>query len=178
MHVIYLSLGSNIGDRARNIDQAITRIQDAGVTIKKRSALYLTEPLELREQEWFLNCAVEAETELPAVELLHALQRIEQEAGRQRVIRSGPRTLDIDLLLFDSDILHGPELEIPHPRMADRRFVLVPLNEIAPTLLHPELHCTIADMLAETEDRSAVRSWMGLTTPGTDAIGGIPRNRQ
>lgn len=160
MHTVYLSLGSNIGDRAGNIERAVARVEDAGIRITKRSALYLTEPLELREQEWFLNCAVEAETELSAVELLHVLQRIEQEAGRQRLIRSGPRTLDIDLLLFDSDILHGPELDMPHPRMAVRRFVLVPLNEIAPSLVHPELHRTIAELLAETADRGEVRQWV------------------
>jgi 2-amino-4-hydroxy-6-hydroxymethyldihydropteridine diphosphokinase len=159
MHLIYLSLGSNIGDRARNIGQAIARIQDAGIRVKKRSALYLTEPLELREQEWFLNCAVEAETELPALELLHTLQRIEQDAGRQRFIRSGPRTLDIDLLLFDSDVVDGPELDIPHPRMPARRFVLAPLSEIAPGLVHPELHRTISELLAETADHSAVERW-------------------
>jgi len=160
MHVIYLSLGSNIGDRTENIEHALTRLQHAGVKVTKRSTLYLTEPLELREQEWFLNCAVEAETELPAIELLHVLQHIEQEAGRQRLVRSGPRTLDIDLLLFDSDILHGQELDIPHPRMTIRRFVLVPLNEIAPAFRHPELHRTIAELLAETADRSNVHRWV------------------
>jgi 2-amino-4-hydroxy-6-hydroxymethyldihydropteridine diphosphokinase len=178
MHVIYLSLGSNVGDRARNINRAIARIQDAGIRIKKRSALYLTEPLELREQEWFLNCALQAETELPALELLHALQRVEQEAGRQRLIRSGPRTLDIDLLLFDSDVRRGPELEIPHPRMAGRRFVLVPLNEIAPTLIHPELHCAIADLLAKSVDRSAVERWTGTTQIVADQINGMARRRK
>jgi 2-amino-4-hydroxy-6-hydroxymethyldihydropteridine diphosphokinase len=158
-HTVYLSLGSNLGDRRAQMEDALARLETERVRIVKRSSLYETEPVEVTDQPWFLNCAVEAQTELAPRDLLDAIDRIEQQLGRERAIARGPRTIDIDVLLYDAITLHTPQLEIPHPRMAQRRFVLMPLAEIAPSLMHPTSQRTIADLLAACEDRSEVRLW-------------------
>lgn len=159
IHKVYLSLGSNLGDRALQIKKALKRLEEEGVRITRRSSMYETEPVEFHKQGWFLNCAVEAETELTPKQLLRVIRNIEKDLGRKRVIRAGPRTLDIDILIYDDVLIRGEELEIPHPRMAQRRFVLIPMAEIAPTLRHPELHLTMAQLLAATSDRSQVLPW-------------------
>jgi 2-amino-4-hydroxy-6-hydroxymethyldihydropteridine diphosphokinase len=156
---IYLSLGSNIGDRAGNIARAIEALGAHGIRLTRESSLYETEPLELREQPWFLNCVVEAETDLMPRQLVNALLEIEREMGRTRRVPKGPRVIDIDILFFGASALSTPELEIPHPRMAERRFVLVPFAEIAPEARHPVLKKTVAELLAETPDHSEVRLW-------------------
>jgi 2-amino-4-hydroxy-6-hydroxymethyldihydropteridine diphosphokinase len=158
-HTVYLSLGSNLGDRRAQMEDALARLETERVRIVKRSSLYETEPVEVTDQPWFLNCAVEAQTELAPRDLLDAIDRIEQQLGRERAIARGPRTIDIDVLLYDAITLHTPQLEIPHPRMAQRRFVLMPLAEIAPSLMHPTSQRTIADLLAACDDRSEVRLW-------------------
>jgi 2-amino-4-hydroxy-6-hydroxymethyldihydropteridine diphosphokinase len=128
-----------------------------GVRVTRVSSLYETEPVEMREQPWFLNCVVEAETDLLPQELMDALLEIERGMGRERRAPKGPRLIDMDILLYGSSVVKTPGLEIPHPRMAERRFVLVPFAEIAPGVRHPVFKKTIAELLAETPDRSQVR---------------------
>ena len=153
-----------MGDRAGNIARAIAAVRQRGVRVTQESSLYETEPLEIREQPWFLNCAIAAETELSPERLMEVLLAIEREMGRERTVPKGPRLIDIDILLYGSDIVREPRLEIPHPRMAERKFVLVPLAEIAGEVNHPVAMMTIAEMLEATADRSAVRKWPGGNT--------------
>jgi 2-amino-4-hydroxy-6-hydroxymethyldihydropteridine diphosphokinase len=159
MKPIYLSLGSNVGDRAAHLASAVDALAAAGIRTLRQSSLYLTEPVGGIDQRPFLNCALAAETALMPLELLRRLQQIEWALGRRRRVAMGPRPIDIDILFYGTSIIHTPELVIPHPRLADRRFVLVPLNEIAPELRHPVLQRSVAELLAATSDHSLVRPW-------------------
>ena len=158
-HLIYLSLGSNLGDRAANLEGAMDALGERGVSVLRRSALYETEPVDFLAQPWFLNCVVEAETILPPANLLEVLQEVERGMGSLKLIPKGPRLIDLDILLYDARVVSSPGVEIPHPRMAGRRFVLVPLAELAPALVHPVLQVSIEKLLALTLDKSIVRIW-------------------
>ncbi|HYL84799.1 MAG TPA: 2-amino-4-hydroxy-6-hydroxymethyldihydropteridine diphosphokinase [Candidatus Angelobacter sp.] len=154
---VYLSLGSNVGDREKNLRAAIAELPHAGVAVTKVSSFYETEPVDLREQPWFLNCVVEGETHFDAVMLLPALREIETKMGSKKLVPKGPRLIDLDILLYGDETIHTYELQVPHPRMHLRRFVLVPLAEIAPNLRHASWNATVKDLLAETPDQSQVR---------------------
>jgi 2-amino-4-hydroxy-6-hydroxymethyldihydropteridine diphosphokinase len=157
--LVYIGLGSNVGDRAAMLARATEEMKRAGLRVLRRSSLYETEPVGGPPQPWFLNAVVEAETELTPQRVLHALQEIEQAMGRQRSVACGPRTLDLDILFDGESVMRSGELEVPHPRLAQRRFVLAPLAELAPQLIHPVLHKTVAELLAETSDGAQVRLW-------------------
>jgi 2-amino-4-hydroxy-6-hydroxymethyldihydropteridine diphosphokinase len=159
MATTYLSLGSNKGDRAHYIARAIQALGANGIKVMRHSCLYETEPVETTSKAWFLNCVIEAETELFPPQLMHTLLDIERSLGRRRRVLRGPRFIDMDILLYDDDVVSNGQLEIPHPRMAQRRFVLVPFAEIAPEARHPVLKKSIAELLEETSDRSEVRSY-------------------
>ncbi len=154
---VYLSLGSNVGEREANLRAAIAALPAAGVRVTRVSALYDTEPVDYLEQGWFLNCVVEGETEKAATELLRSLREIESRMGSKKLVAKGPRLIDMDILLYGLETLETPELQVPHPRMHLRRFVLVPLAEIAPGLKHPSWNGTAEDLLARVADRSEVR---------------------
>jgi 2-amino-4-hydroxy-6-hydroxymethyldihydropteridine diphosphokinase len=121
------------------------------------SSLYETEPVDYREQPWFLNCVVAGETEIAAEELLRALREIETRMGSKKEFAKGPRLLDIDILLYGDEMIESPELQVPHPRMLERRFVLEPLVEIAPELRHPTWNGTARERLTCTSDQSQIR---------------------
>jgi 2-amino-4-hydroxy-6-hydroxymethyldihydropteridine diphosphokinase len=156
-HAVYLSLGSNIGDRDQNLNDAIAALVDAEVEVRRVSSIYETEPVDLREQPWFLNCVVEAQTKLTPLDLLHAVRAIEARMGSEKLVVKGPRLIDLDILLYGDKTIDTPELQVPHPRMHLRRFVLAPLAEIAPRARHPRLGQSAAEMLASTADKSQVR---------------------
>ena len=144
--IVYLSLGSNLGDRQTNLRNAIGRLLELGDVLEV-SSLYETEPVEFTEQPWFLNCAAAVRTELIPREFLAGILDIERSMGRQRTQPKGPRLIDIDILLFGPAHLNTPTLTVPHPAMAQRRFVLEPLAEIAPDVKVPLLKQTVLELL-------------------------------
>src|SRR5258708_8282759 len=154
---VYLSLGSNVGDREENLRAAIAALGDAGVRVTRVSWFYETEPVDFLEQAWFLNCAVEGETEVAALELLQALRGIELRMGSKKLVPKGPRRIDMDILLYSSETIDTPELQVPHPRMHLRRFLPVRLAQISPDIMHPALKTTVAQLLERTPDLSTVR---------------------
>ncbi|MGO9258293.1 MAG: 2-amino-4-hydroxy-6-hydroxymethyldihydropteridine diphosphokinase [Bryobacteraceae bacterium] len=152
MKTIYLSLGSNVGDRQANLRAALERLAAPDLRVVRVSPVYETEPVDappgIPEQRWFLNLAAEAETDLFPMQLLARTQKIERALGRVRTVRNGPRSIDIDILLYAKAVVRSARLEIPHPRMHERRFVLAPLADLAPELRHPVTHKTVREMLA------------------------------
>jgi 2-amino-4-hydroxy-6-hydroxymethyldihydropteridine diphosphokinase len=144
----YLSLGSNMGDREASLREAIQRLGHNAGKVKQVSSFYETEPREFTAQAWFVNAAVELETQLSPRELLDAVLAVERAMGRERTQWKGPRNIDIDILLYGSEIIDLPGLRIPHPAMHERRFVLVPLLEIAPESFHPALLRPLQTLLA------------------------------
>jgi 2-amino-4-hydroxy-6-hydroxymethyldihydropteridine diphosphokinase len=154
--LVYLSLGSNVGDRAANLNAAIARLGAFGEVVAV-SSFYETEPVEFAAQPWFLNCAVKLDTEKMPKQLLAAILDLEQEMGRRRVQKSGPRSIDIDILLFGNSIVDTQGLTVPHPAMHQRRFVLEPLAEIAPEVRHPVFKRTIRELRDALPPGQAVR---------------------
>jgi 2-amino-4-hydroxy-6-hydroxymethyldihydropteridine diphosphokinase len=180
---VYVGLGSNLGERSNNLAEARSRIENAGLKVIKTSSLYETEPVGITEQPWFLNQVIETILNIPPKErvpanedqttintaqgLLRKLLNIEADIGRVRETRNGPRLIDIDLLLFGDLVVGWPpserelanpsEIQVPHPRMHQRRFVLEPLCEIAPDLVHPVFQRRIAELLASLDDPAVVR---------------------
>jgi 2-amino-4-hydroxy-6-hydroxymethyldihydropteridine diphosphokinase len=157
----YVGLGSNLGDRAGYLLLAVRGMLDAGFDVIRLSNIYETEPVEYENQPAFLNMVAElrSSTLPPPEQLLARLLRIEYGLGRTRDIHMGPRTIDLDLLIFKDQHIETQFLTVPHPRIALRRFVLVPLNELVPSLIHPVLGKSISDLLAQTKDRSTVTRW-------------------
>jgi 2-amino-4-hydroxy-6-hydroxymethyldihydropteridine diphosphokinase len=148
LKTVYLGLGSNEGHREVSLREALERLEARGVRAVRRSSVYETEPQDIRDQPWFLNAVVEVETELFPLQLLACAQNIEREMGRRRVTPKGPRNIDIDILFYGRSVIATADLEVPHPRIAERRFVLEPFAEIAPEFRHPVIGKTAREMLA------------------------------
>ena len=158
MKTVYLSLGSNIGNREANLSAAIECLAAPRLRVLRVSPIYETEPVDYTDQRWFLNLVVEAETTLFPMQLLARIGKIEHELGRVRTVPKGPRTIDIDILLYGKAVVQSATLEIPHPRMAQRRFVLAPLADLAPDLRHPLTHLTVRQMLDQARE-GKVQLW-------------------
>lgn len=144
--IAYLGLGSNLGDRRANLSAAINSLPPAA-SVLRASSIYQTEPWGYLEQPAFLNQVLEVETSLSPADLLITLKSLEAGLGRQATFRYGPRLIDLDILLYDDLVINQPDLVIPHPQLAQRAFVLVPLAELAPDLLHPRLGVTMAELM-------------------------------
>ncbi len=153
--IAYLSAGSNLGDRRSNLERAAAALA-ATCVVRRVSSCFSTEPVGYTNQPWFLNVALELETALEPMGLLDLCLEIESSLGRERPFPEAPRTLDLDILLVGDLIIDEPRLRIPHPRMAERKFVLVPMVEIAPDAVHPVLHKTMRELLDHCTDRSTV----------------------
>lgn len=155
--IIYLSLGSNSGDRLDNLARARDRLAAVDIRILRASSVYETAPRDMPAQPWFLNQVIEAQSALLPRQLLSRLQRIERDMGRKRTVAKGPRIIDIDIVLFGESVVSMPDLEIPHPRMMERRFVLEPLAELAPELRHPVTQLSARAMLGKVADQPVRR---------------------
>ncbi len=160
-HTIYLSLGSNLGDRPQNLHNAISFLPPKVQSIRQ-SSIYETEPWGYADQPAFLNMVIEGETDLEPPDLLIFLKEIEVSMGRQETFRFGPRLIDLDILFFDKLILDSPTLTIPHPRIIERAFVLIPLAEVAPEMVHPVLKKTVQE-LKTAVDASSIELFQSAT---------------
>ena len=149
MKTVYLGLGSNMGDRAAMLQAAMRALESPRLHILRVSPVYETEPMDVPGQHWFLNQVAEAETDLFPLQLLRRIAKVEAQLGRRRLAPKGPRTIDIDILLFGNSVVTTPVLEIPHPRFRSRRFVLAPLAELAPDLRDPVTRKTVRELLGD-----------------------------
>jgi len=157
MKIVYLSLGSNLGDREKALQDAIKQLESKEFRIKRLSGIYETRPMDLVNQPWFLNMVVEAECDLLPMQLLSRTQSVERNMGRKRIVSKGPRNIDIDILFHGAAVVNTRQLEIPHPRLAERRFVLEPLAELAPELRHPVTRRSVREMLAGTVGQTVTK---------------------
>jgi 2-amino-4-hydroxy-6-hydroxymethyldihydropteridine diphosphokinase len=181
-HRAFIGIGSNLGDRAANYREAVQRIAAIAATrVVRQSSIYETEPIGNEQMlKWpFLNGVIEVETDLAAEELMRRLLAIERAMGRKRVRgrkppprgRYRPRIIDLDLLFFDKEVIHTSALEVPHPRLHERRFVLAPMAELAPALIHPRINASISEMLA------ALKSAQRVTLARADLLRPAPNRR-
>jgi 2-amino-4-hydroxy-6-hydroxymethyldihydropteridine diphosphokinase len=159
-HIAYIGIGSNVGDKLRNCEKAISEILrlDRHKLLAK-SSLFRTQPMGYPSQDWFVNGVIKIETDLEARELLRTLKTIESQLGREKTLRWGPRTMDLDILFFDDIEIHTEELQIPHPLIQNRQFVLVPLAEIDRDLVHPVLKKTIQQLLSDLKEDQGVEKF-------------------
>ena len=155
MTEVYIGIGSNLGDRIANISRAVALFSSYG-NIELMSSVYETEPEGLKGQPDFLNCVIKAQIEIDPARLLAVLKKIEKEMGRKRGRRNGPRLIDLDLLFYNNRVIDTPDLTVPHPRLPQRAFVLVPMVEIARGLVHPALHKSMLQLLTELESAGRV----------------------
>lgn len=155
MTEVYIGLGSNLGDKKQNIEEALEYIKEK-CEILKISSLYETEPVGYKDQDWFLNGVVKIGTHVGPQELLGFILLIEKRLGRVRTIKNGPRIIDLDILFYGNEIINEPNLIVPHPRLHERGFVLVPLQEVAPDLMHPIFRKTIQELLSNLGDEKVV----------------------
>lgn len=156
-NIAFIGIGSNVGDKISNCKRAIAEItQHEGNRLIAQSSLYKTEPIGYTQQDWFINCVIEIETNLTAYELLHVLEGIELSMGRKRSFKWGPRIIDLDILFFNQETIQCEELMVPHPELEKRAFVLVPLCEIAGDYIHPILKKPISQLVAQLKGEQGI----------------------
>ncbi|MBW3114738.1 MULTISPECIES: 2-amino-4-hydroxy-6-hydroxymethyldihydropteridine diphosphokinase [Bacillaceae] len=169
MNTAYISLGSNMGDRESYLEKAINILGSHGkIEVTKRSSMYETDPVGFTEQDQFLNMVIEIRTSLSPETLLHQCLQVEIDLGREREFKWGPRIIDLDILLYNRLMVESEDLLIPHPRMQERAFVLIPLLEVAPRIEHPSINAPFVEFLDEIPDREGVRLWKQIN--GEDAF--------
>jgi 2-amino-4-hydroxy-6-hydroxymethyldihydropteridine diphosphokinase len=152
----YLSLGSNLGDKRNHLARALAALKKAGVKVLRSSSIYRTQPVGYTDQPWFYNQVVEVSTDLEPAGLLALIKTMEKGLGRRPAPRNRPRMIDIDILIAEDRVITSRQLTIPHPRMTERNFVLVPLLEIAPVAVHPLLEETILEIYKKSRDKAQV----------------------
>ncbi len=166
MKTVYLSLGSNVGNREQYLQDAVDALASPEFTIRRISPVYETEPRDYTAQPWFLNAVVEADTPLLPIQLLHRCRQVERDLGRKRsAVSKGPRLIDIDILLHGRAVVDVPQLVIPHASMHERRFVLEPLADLVPELKHPVLLRSVRELLASTSGQKVRKTGIQLAIP-------------